>query len=71
MQDKDNFYVHAIDMVHSSITDVSAVREITRKDYKEFFVKSVMSHSCDPDNPDLLGKLAFAAKLKSHDSPHV
>jgi len=33
-----HFYVHAIDMVHSSITDVSAAREITPKDYKEFFV---------------------------------
>ena len=32
---------------------------IARKDYKEFFAKSVVSHSCDPDNPDLLGKLAF------------
>jgi len=59
VQGKDNFYVHAVDMVHSSITDISAAREIARKDYKEFYVKSVVSHSCDPDNPDLLSKLTF------------
>jgi len=46
-------------MVHSSITDISAAREVARKDYKEFFVKSVVSHSCDSDNPDLLSKLTF------------
>ena len=44
VQEKDNFYVHAVDMVHSSITDISAAREIARKDYKEFFVQSVVSH---------------------------
>jgi len=46
-------------MVHSSITDISAARKIARKDYKEFFVKSVVSHACDPENPDLLSKLTF------------
>jgi len=46
-------------MVPSSITDVSAAREIVCKDYKKFFVKPVVSHSRDPDNPDLLGKLTF------------
>jgi len=51
--------VHAIDIIHSSITDISAAREIARKDYKGFFVKSVVSHSCDPDNPDLFSKLTF------------
>jgi len=61
VREKDNFYVHAIDMVHSSITNVSAAREIARKDSKEFFVKSVVSHACDPDNPDLLGKLTSDA----------
>jgi len=39
--------------------NVSTAREIARKDYKEFFVQSVVSHSCDPDNLDLLGKLTF------------
>jgi len=46
-------------MMPSSITNVSTAREIVRKDYEEFFVKSVVSHSGDPENPDLLGKLTL------------
>ena len=63
VQEKDNFYVHAIDMAPSSITNVSTAREIARKDYTEFYVKSVVSHSCDPNNPDLLGKCQWTLKL--------
>jgi len=58
-QDKANFYVHACDMIKSSITSVDEAREIASRDYKEFFLKSVISHYADPTNPDALGKLTF------------
>jgi len=59
VQEKDNFYVHACDMVKSSISNVEDARAVAVRDYKEYFIHSVVSHSADPVNPDLLGKLTF------------
>ena len=63
VQDTTNFYVHACDLVRSNITSEEAAREIAKRDYKEEFVTEVISHECNPENPDLLGQLFFNVKF--------
>jgi hypothetical protein len=63
VQDQDTFYTHASDMLPSSITDEETAKEVARVDYAEFFIREVVSHDADPDDPDKLGQLFFNVRF--------
>jgi len=60
VQDTETYYMHANDLVISSITDEDAAKEIARGDYKEYFVQEVISHNGDPSK---LGQLTFEVRF--------
>ena len=60
VQDTETYYMHASDLVISSITDEDAAKEIARGDYKEYFVQEVLSHDGDPTK---LGQLTFEVRF--------
>jgi len=60
VQDTETYYMHASDLVISSITDEDTAKEIARGDYKEYFVQEVISHDGDPSK---LGQLTFEVRF--------